>query len=236
MKMFKGLKKSIQNLGRLGPLLAFAIIAPGVGALVLVGTFDYWYESLRSLDTALPAFYLIFAISLAGFSLIPTHAASLIAGMLFGTLWGPLYALTAIVSASLLSYILVKIIMGAKALEIFSMNPKAHEVYNELLKHNGFRTFYIISLIRLSPVMPFAATNVLLSAGKVKFREFFLGSAIGLAPRVIIVAIAGAGLTKLDLSIGSHKSILIAGIAATALVIFIMGRISRQVLRKISQN
>lgn len=234
--MFKGIKKTVKDLGRLGPVLLFAIIAPGLGAVILASTFDYWYTDLKNLGSMLLPVYLCSAILLAGLSLIPTHAASLLAGMLFGTFWGPVYALSAIVSAAVISYLFLKFLLGAKAIEIFSMKPRAHEVYKELLNHNGFRTFYIISLIRLSPIMPFAATNVLLSAGRVKLKEFILGSATGLAPRVFIVAMAGAGLTKLDLSIGSHKGILIAGIAATILIIFIMSSISKKVLQNISQN
>ena len=234
--MLKGIVKTVKNLGRFGPILLFAIIAPGVGALVLAGTFELWYESFKNIGSILIPLYLILATLLAGFSLIPTHAASLVAGMLFGTIWGPIYALSTIIAAALTSYIFFKLLLGAKAMEMFSMESKANEIYRELLNHNGFRTFYIIALIRLSPIMPFAATNVLLSAGKVKLKEFLLGSLMGLAPRVIIVSMAGAGLTKLDLSIGSHKGILIAGIAATFLVIFIMSSISKNVLKKISQN
>jgi len=234
--MFKGITNTVKNLGRFGPILLFAILAPGIGALTLAATFDMWYTDFKGLGSLLIPTYLMLAILLAGLSLIPTHAASLIAGMLFGTLWGPTYALIAIVMAAFTSYMFFKLLLGAKAVELFSMDSKASDVYKELLNHNGFRTFYIIALIRLSPIMPFAATNVLLSAGKVKLREFLLGSCIGLAPRVIVVAMAGAGLTKLDLSIGSHKGMLIAGIVATILAIFIMGRISKKVLKNITQN
>lgn len=231
--MFKKITSTIHSLGRLGPLLAFAVIAPGIGVLILVTSSGYWLEPLKSLNSGSVVIFIIATILLVGLSLVPTHAASLVSGILFGAVWGPTYALASIVLASLLSFILVKYLLRENATEIFSRNPSAHQVYKELLNDNGFRSFYIIILIRLSPIMPFAGTNVLLAYGKVRFKEYLLGSAVGLAPRIIIVAMAGAGLNHLDLKQGSHQGLLILGITATVLAVFVISFISKRALRKI---
>ena len=231
--MFTKLKQTIKNLGRLGPILAFAVIAPGVGVFILAASSSYWFEPFKNLQTGLLPTFILLTILLVGLSLLPTHAASLISGILFGAVYGPVYAVTSIVLASILAFIIVKILLKQKSIELFSMKPKAEAVYKELLNHNGWRSFYIIVLIRLSPIMPFAGTNVLLAAGKVKLREYILGSAVGLAPRIIIVAMAGAGLTKLDLSQGSHQGLLVLGIVATVLAVAVMGALAKRALRKV---
>ena len=81
--------------------------------------------------------------------------------------------------------------------------------------------------------MPFAGTNVLLAAAKVRLFEFFMGSLIGLTPRIVIVAMAGAGLTSLDLKASSHQGLFVVGILATIAAIIILGSIAKKVLKRV---
>jgi len=108
-------------------------------------------------------------------------------------------------------------------------HPKADKIYQELLVKNGIKAVVFIALIRLSPVMPFAATNVILSAAKVKSNLFLLGSVIGLAPRIILVAVAGAGLSELDFSKGSNVGLAIVGIISTFALIIYIGKVFKKV-------
>lgn len=227
------IKLVIKELGLLGPVLAFAIIAPGLGMILLSSSSPLWFPQLSELGRNSLPIFLGSSVLLAGLSLVPTHAVSLISGILYGTFLGPLYATAAISLAAILSFFTISKIVGDKAIDSLAHRPQAHEIYTELLKHKARRSIMIIALIRLSPIMPFAGTNVLLSAAKVKLSEFLLGSLIGLAPRITLVAIAGAGLTELDFNYGSHKGLLIIGIVATILTIIILGKISQRVLRKI---
>ena len=78
--------------------------------------------------------------------------------------------------------------------------------------------------------MPFAGTNVLLAAAKVKVSEFLIGSSIGLSPRIILLVSAGAGLSKLN-SDYDKKELLVLGITATIITVIVLGKISKRVLR-----
>ena len=231
--MFKRIKSFIQELSTLGPVLAFAVLAPGLGVLVLTSTSESWLTPLKNLgNTSIPIF-LLATMLLAGLSLIPTHAASLVAGMLYGALWGPAYAIGAIMLASLLSFFVTARLVGDRAMNSLCQRPKAFEIYRELLKHDRFRSIFIIALVRLSPIMPFAGTNVLLAAAKVRLFEFVIGSLIGLTPRIVIVAIAGAGLTSLDLKASSHQGLFVVGILATIAAIIILGSVAKKVLKRV---
>lgn len=229
--MFKKITTFIKDLGNFGPILAFSVMGPGVGAIVLSASTDVWFDALRSHPMSLLIF-LILGLILTACSLIPTHAVSLLGGILFGHYLGPMYALGTITLASMFSYILFSRFLDDELLALLKKKPRAHMIYTELLKSHGLRTLSMVILIRLSPIMPFAGTNVLLAAGKVNKLEFVFGSAIGLAPRVILVSIAGSKLSSLDLSQGADRSLFVLGLIATILSLAIIGSVSKKALRK----
>ncbi|MCM8531540.1 MAG: VTT domain-containing protein [Lentisphaeraceae bacterium] len=234
--MIKNLKSIFRDLDRLGPVLLFTVLAPALGALTLTATVDSWFIPLRDSGAYIVFIFITAATLLTGFSLIPTHAISLVAGMLFGATLGPLYAIVSILFACLISYFVSKLIIGNQLVNVLCKKPTADKLYKELLLESGVRTIYITALIRLSPVMPFAATNILLAAAKLKLSEFTIGSLIGLTPRITLVALAGAGLQKLDLSKSGGQELIILGIVATVATIIVLGRLSKKVLDKTLTN
>ena len=224
------LRDEFRELGAVGLLAVFVVVAPALGALVLAGTASSWLEPLRALgSTAVPVF-LAATVVLAGLSLVPTHASSLIAGLLFGATWGSVLALSGVVGAAVVGFVVVRRVVGDTVVRALARRPRAAAVHTELLQRDGRRTAGVIALVRLSPVMPFAGTNLLMAAARVKPAEFLVGSAIGLAPRVVLVAVAGAGLGELDLSRSGDVRLLVLGAAATVLVLFLIGRIARRAL------
>jgi len=229
--MIKKIRNFIRDLGNFGPILLFSVVGPGVGAIILSATGPQWLGPLRDSSFSLLIFFIL-GLVLTGCSLIPTHAVSLVAGILFGSFVGPVYALTTITSASLVSYVLFSRLLDDELLSLLEKKPRAHMIYKELLKSHGLKTLSMVILIRLSPVMPFAGTNVLLAAGKVNKLEFLCGSALGLAPRVILVTIAGSQLSTLDLSQGADRSLFTLGIIATIASLAIIGHVSKKALRK----
>lgn len=220
--------ETFKSFGPLGPLMIFTVAAPGLGAIGLISTSQNWFPYLESLGSTQVLVYIACAIVLAGLSLIPTHACSLIAGMMFGIVKGPLLALVAVVGASYLSLIIVSLLVKESSYQALLQKPQAAKVHEELLVKSGSKAILFISMIRLSPVMPFAATNVLLAVSRVKAHLFILGSLIGLAPRVIIVAVAGAGLTELDFSKGSNIWLGILGVLSTIFLLGYTGRIVKK--------
>jgi len=218
-----------KELGPLGPLMLFAVAAPGLGAILLISSTDVWFPHLQAMENwSIPAFLLL-TIILAGLSLIPTHASSLISGMLFGLVEGPIYALLGVVAASYFAFVLMSLIIKKSTYDVLLKRPRAAEIHAELLTKNGLKAILFIALIRLSPIMPFAGTNLLLAASKVKTNYFLIGSFLGLAPRVILVAIAGAGLSKLDFSKSSNIWFALLGGLSTLLLFYFIGKVVKKV-------
>lgn len=227
---FKTTWETTKSFGPLAPLMLFTILAPGVGVLVLLSSSQTWFPIMESFDGLKLPIYVSLTVLFTGLSLVPTHASSLIAGMLFGIFKGPVFALFAIVGASYFSFVVISLVIKESSYKALLKKPKAAKIHKELLLKSGYKSILFIALIRFSPVMPFAATNVLLAASKVKAIHFVLGSFIGLAPRVLLVAIAGAGLSELDLSKGSNIWLAVLGGVSTILLIVYVGKVIRKLI------
>lgn len=226
----------MKQLGALGPLLLFTILGPGLGVLVLLSSNHLWLEPLREMGPFNILIFFLATTLLTGLSLIPTHATSLIAGMLFGTTLGPVMALGSVISAALFGFSIMKKVISPNLLDQLMSNPKAEKIHDELFKKSTQKTTLIIILLRLSPLMPFAASNLVFSACRTPLVSFLLGSAIGLAPRVILVALAGVGLSKLDLSQSKDQTIAIIGLIATVLAVALISRIVKMALKSETQD
>ena len=94
----------------------------------------------------------------------------------------------------------------------------------------------IVLLLRLSVVMPFAFTNLLLAASRVPFRSFIAGSAIGMLPRAIATSYIGAGLYELDLNNAEDTTVFIIGAIASIICISIIAVFSKRALTKMTEN
>ena len=214
----------------LGLLAAFMIVGPAVGALVLAGTLEVWQPWLQA-HGALA--FLVVAALLAGLSLIPTHAVALVAGFESGAAVGSSLALVAILVGAWLGFVVFRGLAGRRLIEAIATRPRARVVHEALVTADARRTVVLIALLRLSPLMPFAATNLLMAASGVRRSVFLTGSVFGMAPRVIAVAVAGAAVSELTLGGPGADPVLIAiGVAATLIALFAIGVVARRALRR----
>lgn len=98
------------------------------------------------------------------------------------------------------------------------------------------KAFGLLALLRLSPVVPYGTTNVLAAVFALRRLPFVVGTAVGMAPRVAVVAAWGAALERLDAGtspVGGWT--LAAGAAATLGVVVLLGWIARRALAEVSQ-
>ncbi|MEO0652339.1 MAG: VTT domain-containing protein [Planctomycetota bacterium] len=221
-----------RELGAVGPLAVFAVAGPLAGAALLVASSERWYPYLEGGGLAALAWLLGGTVVLAGLSLVPTHATSLLAGMLFGGVAGSAVAMLGIAGAASLGYGVLRRLVGDAAILALARRPKADAVHRALVRRRGHHVAGLLALIRLSPVMPFAGTNLLMAASGVGFGAFLGGTLLGIAPRVVAVAVAGAGLEELDLSKGPDRRLALLGLIATAIVLVVLGRVAGRALRR----
>ena len=91
---------------------------------------------------------------------------------------------------------------------------------------------WLVALLRLSPLMPFAATNVLMAALGVRPAAFLCASSVGIAPRVIGVALVGAQLSELDWRAGGGAWSSALAVVATLIVVWWVGKAAGRALRR----
>lgn len=230
--MLRSLRETALRFGAAGPVALFTAIGPLVGAVVLTATAPAWLEWFLGSGAVGVALFLTLTALLAGLSLTPTHASSLLGGMAFGFGLGSALAITGVTLAAALGFVVLRHFLRDRVVDALSHHPRAEAVHRALDQDRGVRTLALLVLIRLSPVVPFAATNLLMSTTGVRLVPYLIGSALGLAPRVVAVVWIGSSLTELDLSQAADRRLLVVGIAATIAALYVLGRASRRGLAR----
>jgi len=214
-------------------LFVVATGGPLLGVSVLVASTTTW---LPWFDDSLPSLlaYLGLGVLCTAGCLLPTHATSFVAGWLFGPYLGPAVAWLIVLLAGTLGFWVLQRLVGARVVEALAHSPRGMAVHHALLGRGALRAIWLIALLRLSPVLPFAASNLLLAALQVRGPVFVIATVLGITPRAIAVALAGAGLQELDWGAGQVHSPWWTAftIATTLLVLLILGRAARAALRR----
>lgn len=212
-------------------LFLWATAVPVAGAAFLWTTSAHWLDPLRTGGDAAVGWLVLGAATLTGLSLLPSHVAALVCGYVQGAALGSLLAWLSIGAAAVLGYCLARPLMSERAVRLLVHHPRAARVHAALVAQPRGSRIGIVVLLRLSPVMPFALTNFLMAAARVPFVDFQVGSWLGMTPRVIAVACAGAGLSELVDADPSQPWLLGLGVVATLVAMWWIGRIARRASR-----
>ena len=198
-------------MGRASALKAGALVLILLGAIglaLVLGTPDI--EAMRSRVAEAGAWgpALFFALYV-GLALIPCPKALLTAagGALFGLWAGAGLALSAALVGAVISFGLGRL-LGREAVDRLIRGRLAR--VDALLADHGLSA---VLVVRLVPLVPFIAINYASGLSGVRFRNYVLGSAIGMVPGTLAYAALGA--------YGTNPWGLAA--AGSALVVLIVG-------------
>jgi uncharacterized membrane protein YdjX (TVP38/TMEM64 family) len=146
------------------------------------------------------------------FALTPTTFIALLSGYFLG--WQAFIPVAiSYWIASYFGFKTAQMIDGGRFLKILSEKPQVKQVLDNLQKDE----FKIILLARLSPILPFAVTNVLFSFSGTKLRNFLTAGFIGMLPRTILSIWIGTQTQEIKRLIehpseGNISQILIIGL------------------------
>ncbi len=101
--------------------------------------------------------------------------------------------------------------------------------FTRLRSEQGHKLLGLVFLARLSPHMPFAATNVLVAQLQLNLWPATLASWLGLLPRSLLATSIGYSLTAFDQFRGADLGMW--GIAATLCLILMLGWLVRRKIR-----
>lgn len=224
-------RQRLRELGPAAPWFVVATVGPLLGVLGLAASTATWRPWFDGSAGSAVAYWFAGAIAAAG-CLLPTHATSLLAGVLFGSALGGVLAWLVILTAAALGYGLWTPLVGERALRALADSPRGRAVHRALLGSGTWRAIWVIALLRLSPVLPFAATNLLLAAFGVRGLPFLAATVLGVTPRALAVAYVGAELGEVDWRQGQAPAWTTwLAIAATLLAVVAIGRVARRALR-----
>jgi uncharacterized membrane protein YdjX (TVP38/TMEM64 family) len=209
--------------------LAAALIGAMVGLAVYYlapaadwsGLVEEWVESSGAFGVLV--FALIFVV--ATLLLLPAAVLNIAAGALFGLAWGLGVVMASSMAAALLAFLIARHLLRERITRHYTRSGTPAAI-DKALRSEGWRA---VALLRLSPIVPFAVKNYLFGVSRVRMRDYLVGTLLGKLPgAVILTALGTTGRAAMDLKGPERWGLVAAGIAATALVSWLIGRSAKR--------
>jgi len=196
-------------------LLVIGLMILAAGAIALISQNAQWIDPAkiseflhlaRGTVWAIPAVTLIYV--LGGLIMFPVTVLSLLITAVFGAVLGPIYAMWgALVSAALLYWI--GHVAGIKGIRRF-LGERIRKLVSKI-NNNGILGMVII---RLTPIAPYTLVNLAAGVVGIRFRDYMIGTFLGLAPGLIAKGFVGDSMMQVFLDPSSETfAYLLGGIA-----------------------
>jgi phospholipase D1/2 len=174
---------------RISVVLAFCAVLLLVWTLI-PATVDLheistWLAPHRKAWYALPLVMLAFVV----LALVPVMLLIAATGIAFGPVLGPLYAMAGCLASASMGFAIGRW-MGFRRVEQFGGERIAR--VSRALKRNGTLAVFFV---RKVPA-PFTLTNIIVGASTVSYRDFIIGTVLGMGAFVVALAGFGYQLTK----------------------------------------
>ncbi|KAM7266192.1 hypothetical protein ACFE04_004089 [Oxalis oulophora] len=137
-----------------------------------------------------PAGYAVFVAVYAGLEIlaIPAIPLTMSAGLLFGSFTGTIIVSIGGTVAASVAFLIARYFARERILKLVEGNKKFLAI-DKAIGENGFK---VVTLLRLSPLLPFSLGNYLYGLTSVKFLPYVLGSWLGMLPGSWAYVSAGA--------------------------------------------
>lgn len=162
----------------------------------------------------------------AGASLLVFPLSILVAvtGLLFGPWWGFGYALAGTLVASATTY------WAGRKLGREALLRHGGKRLNGLAKRLAGRGIRTMTVINLLPLAPFTLTNMMAGAFHLRFRDYMLGSLLGIVPGLVGMTLLGSQLGSLVTA--ENRSELLVALGGLVLAILVLLGLKRYATRR----
>lgn len=230
---FEKIKALKKDYGKIGGMAGTITVLPSIGSMILmlvIYQISPWLQENKELGIPL---FVVFMTVFSGVALIATNMLGILSGFAFDFYWGISAQILGVLGASIVMFFFAKRLAKESLQNKIEEKPKLKAIHKALLNENFYKTLIIIFLIRLSPAMPFALTNFMMSATGISFRTYLIGTLFGMLPRASAIVFVGSSLSELNFSQPQESWILIVGIIATILAVIVVGLVSKRALENL---
>lgn len=190
-----------------GLLVAGGALAGGLGLLLWAGVTyqDQINDILDAFSARLDGqgslAYVYFTLVYTALEIlcVPAIPLTVSAGVLFGTIRGTAVVSVSSTVAAGISFLLARYLLRERVEDLAQKSPK----FAAIDKKVGTEGFKFVGLLRLSPLLPMAVSNYLYGLTGLKFKDYILGSWLGMLPGTTWYVMAGSvGRTALKDGLG----------------------------------
>ncbi|KAG8078697.1 hypothetical protein GUJ93_ZPchr0007g5952 [Zizania palustris] len=229
-----------------GTLLAGALLVGVVGGF---GAAGYVYKDQINtfltqfsgfIDGHGPAGYALFVLVYAGLEVlaIPAIPLTMSAGLLFGSVTGTIFVSISSTLAAAVAFLIARYFARERILKLVKGNKKFLAI-DKAIGENGFK---VVTLLRLSPLLPFSLGNYLYGLTSVKFLPYVLGSWLGMLPGSWAYVSAGAFGRAIiqdesEIGLGGSRQLLtlVIGLLFTAIAATYVTRLAKDAVKEIDE-
>ncbi len=217
------------NTRKLLLLLVLAILVGAFFALDLGRFFSLDYfksqqvaiEAYRAAQPALTAgIFLAVYVAVTGLSLPGAAIMTLVAGAIFGLLWGTIIVSFASTIGATLAFLVARFVLRDWVQGKFGDKLKAINAGIE--KEGGFYLF----TLRLIPIFPFFVINLVMGLTPIRTRTFYWVSQLGMLAGTLVYVNAGTQLARID----SLQGILSPGLLLSFVLLGLFPLIAKQIV------
>jgi uncharacterized membrane protein YdjX (TVP38/TMEM64 family) len=218
-------------------IVATIVLAAGVAAIRLLPV-ERWLLDLvvRVRAAGIPGIFVFVAVYvLATVLFVPGAILTLGAGFAYGVVLGTPIVWAAANAGAALAFVLGRTVARDWIAARMARNPRFAAI-DRAVGEQGFR---IVLLTRLSPVFPFNVLNYAFGLTRVRFRDYAMGSLVGMVPGTIMYVYLGSLVTSLtELAAGrpgggiAGRIFYLAGLAATVVATVYVTRVARRALAR----
>jgi uncharacterized membrane protein YdjX (TVP38/TMEM64 family) len=178
----------------LGIIKVAVVLILVLGSAYLLWDHTEWFENPRLVKAEVLAwgvwgpvvYMLLYAVGPS--FLVPGAVMTIAGGLAFGALRGSVYSLLGAEAGALVAFAAGRFLGRSFVQRVVGGR------FEKLLAQIGRHGFQIIFYLRLVPLIPYNALNLLAGASPITFRDYFWASAIGMVPGTILFAFLGDAL------------------------------------------
>lgn len=178
-------------------------------------------QQLEDMSTAPLIVLAVYVVG--GLILLPVSLTIAVTGLVFGAWPGLLYALVGTAASAMVTYGVGAAIGGER---LARLGGKRVDALSHKVARKGLRS---VITIRVVPVAPFAVINAILGASRVSWRDYMLGTLIGMSPGILIKVLFADQLAEAATTSNENS---LWWLAIAAVVLFAVGILVRRYMRR----